>query len=70
MIDESAPDAILTIRVVGEPSPAAWRVLSSVNLRRLTPPTMNVEVRGDYWGNVQRSSPSQRTDTEMPELPL
>ncbi|HEX6315866.1 MAG TPA: metallophosphoesterase [Gemmatimonadaceae bacterium] len=70
LIDASAPDAILTIRVVGEPSAAAWRVLSSANLRRLAPPTMNVEVRGERWGSAPRSQPFEPTASRMPELPF
>jgi DNA repair exonuclease SbcCD nuclease subunit len=38
-------DAVLTIRVEGEWSAPAARVLSAANLRSLAPPTMNVELR-------------------------
>ena len=44
-IAEVPADAVLTIRVVGIVSDGAWRALSSANLRRLAPPSMNVELR-------------------------
>ena len=45
LVTDAPADAVLTIRVDGAMTPHAGRLLSAANLRSLTPPTMNVEVR-------------------------
>ena len=70
MIAESAEDAVLTIRVVGDVSDAAWRVLSAANLRRLTPTTMNVELRLDRDSSFVRAGSGVRRSNEVLELPF
>jgi DNA repair exonuclease SbcCD nuclease subunit len=45
IITEATPDAVLTIRIVGSLSEHGRRVLAAANIRRLAPPTMNVELR-------------------------
>jgi exonuclease SbcD len=71
VIAESPEDAVLTIRVVGTVSDVARRVLSAANLRRLAPPTMNVELKlEDEDGTfVRPRAVPGRTDTVL-ELPL
>lgn len=44
-IAEAPVDAVLTIRVAGAVSASAGRALSAEAIRRLAPPTMNVEIR-------------------------
>lgn len=44
IINAAPADAVLSIRVAGELSPDQWRALSSVRLRSMAPPTMNVDI--------------------------
>ena len=71
IIADCAADAVLTLRVVGTLTDHGRRVLAAANLRRLAPPTMNVELKlededGLFVRPVSRSRPSD----EMLELPL
>ena len=71
LIAECADDAVLTLRIVGTMSEHARRMLAAANLRRLAPPTMNVDLKledddGFFARPVSRSRPSD----EMLELPL
>lgn len=71
IIAECADDAVLTLRIVGALSEHARRLLTAANLRRLAPPTMNVDVtlendHGVFARPVARSRPSD----EILELPL
>ena len=71
IIAECADDSVLTLRIVGALSEHAGRVLAAANLRRLAPPTMNVDLKledddGMFVRPVSRSRPSD----EMLELPL
>ena len=45
LLTDTPADAVLTIRVAGEMTPHASRLLSAAHLRSLAPPTMNVELR-------------------------
>jgi DNA repair protein SbcD/Mre11 len=47
LLDEAPADAILRIRVRGEAHRVDWRALSAAQIRRLAPPTMNVEIQAD-----------------------
>lgn len=71
VIAEAPPDAVLTIRIVGTVSEHARRVLSAANLRRLSPASMNVELRPDdqreFYG---RPAPRSKESDLMLELPL
>ncbi|HUQ82572.1 MAG TPA: metallophosphoesterase [Gemmatimonadaceae bacterium] len=71
MIADAPDDAVLTIRVVGALGEHAGRVLSAANLRRLSPASMNVELKLDADAAFARASsgPSRRSD-EVLELPL
>jgi len=68
MITEAPDDAVLTIRVVGEVSEPAWRVLSAANLRRMSPVSMNVELRldGDAAFVRPASGPKRADELELP----
>ena len=70
MIAESPEDAVLTIRVVGDVSDAAWRVLSAATLRRLSPTTMNVELRLDRDSSFVRPTVGARRNDDSLELPF
>jgi DNA repair exonuclease SbcCD nuclease subunit len=70
MIAESPEDAVLTIRVVGDVSDATWRVLSAANLRRLSPTTMNVELRLDRDSSFVRPTVGVRRNDDSLELPF
>jgi exonuclease SbcD len=71
VIAESPADAVLTLRVVGTFSDAARRVLSAANLRRLTPPTMNIELKleDDDGTFVRPRAVPGRSDTVL-EFPF
>ena len=71
IIAECADDAVLTLRIVGTLDDHGRRVLAAANLRRLAPPTMNVDLKLEdndrlFVRPVSRSRPSD----EMLELPL
>ena len=70
MIADAPDDAVLTIRVVGTLGEHAWRVLSSANLRRLSPSSMNISLKLDRDASFVRpvSRPTRRD--EVLELPL
>jgi len=70
MIAEAPEDAVVTVRVVGAPSEHAWRVLSAANLRRLSPPTMNLALRLDGDAALVRTGRRPRRSDEVLELPL
>jgi DNA repair exonuclease SbcCD nuclease subunit len=65
------PDAVLTIRVIGNLGDGARRVLSAANLRRLAPATMNIELKleGEDGTFVRPSSSARQSDVVL-ELPL
>ena len=69
LIAETPVDAVLTIRVTGSVSGRAARVLAAANLRRLAPPSMNIQVR---LGEESRTPPVRRaTDSDgSRDLPL
>jgi DNA repair protein SbcD/Mre11 len=68
IIAEVPADAVLTIRIVGALSEAGRRVLAAANLRRLAPPSMNVELRLD--DDAMRRAPARRPDATVLDLPL
>jgi len=68
-IAESPTDAVLTLRVIGTLSPGAMHVLSAANLRRLAPPTMNIELKLEDAGTFVRPSSPRRSDAVL-ELPF
>ena len=70
MIASVPEDAVLTVRIVGLPSEQAWRVLSAANLRRLSPPSMNIALRLDGDASLVRTGPRPRHSDEVLELPL
>jgi len=70
MIAEAPEDAVLTVRVLGAPSEHAWRVLSAANLRRLSPPTMNISLRVNGDASFVRTDRKIRRSDEVLELPL
>jgi len=70
VIGEAPEDAVLTIRVVGAPSEQAWRVLSAANLRRLSPPSMNVALKLDGTASFARPASGLRRNDGVFELPL
>ena len=70
VIAEAPADAVLTIRVVGAPSEQAWRVLSAANLRRLSPPSMNVALKLDGDASFPRAGSKLRRNEAVLELPL
>ena len=70
VIAEAPQDAVLTIRVVGAPSEQAWRVLSAANLRRLSPPSMNVALKLDGDASFVRPGSRLRRNEAVLELPL
>jgi len=61
---------VLTIRIVGTVSEHAWRVLSAANLRRLSPSSMNIELRLDGDSAVDRPSSGPNRSDGVLELPL
>jgi DNA repair exonuclease SbcCD nuclease subunit len=71
LVTEAPEDAVLTIRVMGALTDHAARVLSAANLRRMAPPSMNVELRIGERGyapvDATVRSPGR---TLMPELGL
>ena len=70
LIGDSPADAVLTIRVAGKLGDEARRVLSATNLRRLAPPTMNIELKlEDEDGAFVRPPSSTQSDVVL-ELPL
>jgi exonuclease SbcD len=70
-VAETPADAVLTIRVFGTMTDSAARVLSSANLRRLAPASMNVEVRAENWTEASGASTGRsKRSVVMPELPL
>jgi DNA repair exonuclease SbcCD nuclease subunit len=71
IIAECADDAVLTLRIVGTLSDHGRRVLAAANLRRLGPPTMNVDLKlEDNDGFFVRPVSRSRLNDEMLELPL
>ena len=71
IIAESPADSVLTIRVAGSLSPTATRALSAANIRRLAPPTMNVELRlEDPDGQWPRAPEPARENGSVLDLPL
>ncbi|HET9455602.1 MAG TPA: metallophosphoesterase [Gemmatimonadaceae bacterium] len=46
LVAESPADAVLCLRLIGEPRDEHWRVLSATRLREIAPRTMNVEITG------------------------
>jgi DNA repair exonuclease SbcCD nuclease subunit len=71
IIAECADDAVLTLRIVGTLSDHGRRVLAAANLRRLAPPTMNVDLKlEDNDGFFVRPVSRSRLNDEMLELPL
>ena len=70
-VAESPPDAVLTIRVVGLMTQHAARVLSAANLRRVAPPSMNIELRVEAGGDVHvRPTGRSNESDRLLELPL
>ena len=71
LVADAPADAILTIRVTGVLTQHAARVLSAANLRRMAPPSMNVELRVETGGyaRVIPNDPSRKRARE-PELPF
>jgi DNA repair exonuclease SbcCD nuclease subunit len=70
LIAEAPADAVLTIRVTGTMSEHAWRVMSAANLRRMSPPSMNVELKLDRTEAFVRPAPTPRPIDDALELPL
>jgi DNA repair exonuclease SbcCD nuclease subunit len=71
VIRECALDAVLTLRIVGTLSEHGRRVLAAANVRRLAPPTMNVDLKlEDDDGFFVRPVSRSRASDEMLELPL
>jgi len=70
VIAEVPEDAVLTIRIVGTVSEHAWRVLSAANLRRLSPSSMNIELRLDGDSAVDRPPSGPTRSDAVLELPL
>jgi DNA repair exonuclease SbcCD nuclease subunit len=71
VIAEVPADAVLTIRVVGAVDDDGRRVLSAANLRRLAPPSMNVELRVEDGDDFYGRPPSRARDSDpAPDLPL
>lgn len=59
-ITTAPPDAVLVLRVTGALTPEHARNLSAATLRRIAPPTMNVEVRASWL------APGDRTQAPPP----
>ena len=57
LVAESPADAVLCLRLVGEPSDEHRRVLSATRLREIAPRTMNVEILGAR-GSLPLGSPA------------
>ncbi len=70
MIAEAPDDAVLTIRVVGSIGEHAWRALSASNLRRLSPSSMNIELKLDGDVALVRPPSIPRRSDEVLELPF
>lgn len=71
LIADCPHDAVLTLRIVGTLGEHGRRVLAAANLRRLAPPTMNVELKlEDQEGLFVRPVSRSRATDEMLELPL
>jgi len=70
MIAEAPDDAVLTIRVVGSIGERAWRALSASNLRRLSPSSMNIELKLDGDVALVRPPSIPRRSDEVLELPF
>jgi DNA repair exonuclease SbcCD nuclease subunit len=71
LIAECEADAVLTLRIVGTPTEHGRRVLAAANLRRLAPPTMNVDLKlEDQDGLFVRPVSRSGASDEMLELPL
>ena len=70
LIGDAPADAVLTIRVAGKLGDDARRVLAAANLRRLAPPTMNIELKLEDEDGVFVRPPSSRQSDAMLELPL
>ena len=70
LIAEAPEDAVLTIRVVGSVGENAWPVLSAANLRRLCPPSMNIELKLDRDGLLIPQASSHRQSDGVLELPF
>lgn len=65
-------DAVLRIRVRGRATPAMARVVSAARLRKMAPPTMNVDVRGDGIpgpGSVLRGGGRRRARDRRTPMP-
>lgn len=70
LIDDLPADAVLNIRVSGTLTDHAMKVLSGANLRRLVPPTMNVQLSGAGAGRPPRTSRRPPAPGAALELPL
>jgi DNA repair protein SbcD/Mre11 len=70
LIAAAPADAVLTIRVAGAMSEHAWRVMSAANVRRWSPPSMNVELKLDRTEAFVRPASTKRSNDEVLDLPL
>jgi hypothetical protein len=63
-IIESAPrDAVLSIQVTGELGAESRQRISAAELRRMAPPTMNVDIRLEAMVRFRAGYPASRTAT-------
>jgi DNA repair exonuclease SbcCD nuclease subunit len=69
LIGEAPADAVLTIRVIGAVTGQAARILSAANLRRLAPPSMNVQLSLD-GGDANHRPARPSSDDPVGDLPL
>lgn len=64
LVADAPADAVLTLRVMGDLTEHAARVLSAANLRRVAPASMNIELR------LEETVVRLQKRTPMPELPF
>jgi len=74
VIAAAPADAVLTIRLLGAPTPAQLCVFSSAHVRTLAPATMNVEVQlpraGPWVGKPARGELATAPEAPALELPF
>lgn len=57
---ELDPEAVVRIRLLDEPSEAAWKAFSAASLRELAPPTMNVTIAGGSFRGKEDAEQQKR----------
>ena len=59
IVSNAPPDAVISVRVSGDPTDAHWRVISSAYLRSRVPSTMNLDIT-PVSGLVRRMPVAQK----------